>query len=262
MNKSDYVKAAKLLYDLRINSKNIKKLPFNLEPKNINEGYNIQKELSKIYLKNNKIIGYKIGCTNKEAQKQINIEHPFYGYIFSNYSSTNKCVLDNKKFINPYFEPEFSFKFKDSLNFQKKIYKLKDLKEIIKYCLPSVEIVDPRYNNWTKVGISNLVADNAANSYWVRGKPISNIPFTDLLNQEVKVYFDNKLISIGNSKNVLKNPLNSIVWLLNNLSKNDLKKLNNLYVSTGTCTPAIKMRGYSNFKAFFGSIGSVELSFF
>ena len=79
---------------------------------------------------------------------------------------------------------------------------------------------------------------------------------------EMKVYFDNKLISIGNSKNVLKNPLNSIVWLLNNLSKNDLKKLNNLYVSTGTCTPAIKMRGYSNFKAFFGSIGSVELSFF
>ena len=86
MEKSNIKKAANLLYESRIKVNRIEELPLKLSPKNNKEAYFIQDELTKIYLNSNpsvKIIGKKIGCTNKEAQKQLNVNESFFGYIFS-----------------------------------------------------------------------------------------------------------------------------------------------------------------------------------
>ena len=82
--------ASDILYNSRIQLKKIKELPKECTPQNMEEAYEIQNSLIKKYLlanKNENIIGKKIGCTNKAAQDQLNITEPFYGNIFSNYSS-------------------------------------------------------------------------------------------------------------------------------------------------------------------------------
>ena len=45
------------------------------------------------------IIGKKIGCTNIDAQKQINVNEPFYGNIISIYTSKSNCILDSNNFL-------------------------------------------------------------------------------------------------------------------------------------------------------------------
>ena len=90
MKKDEIYKAAISLFNHRINATSMKKLPENCNPKNLTEAYSIQSELMKIYLniKDNNIIGKKVGCTNKSAQKQINVNEPFYGNLFSKFSTS------------------------------------------------------------------------------------------------------------------------------------------------------------------------------
>ena len=92
--------AAKTLFNLKLNAKNILNLGKNLTPKNIQEAYLIQEELHNNYLllNDNICIGKKVGCTNKEAQIQIGVSEPFYGNLFSNYSSSNYCKLKSTNF--------------------------------------------------------------------------------------------------------------------------------------------------------------------
>ena len=81
MNNNNILLAANILFNHRLNRTSIKNnLPLKLIPENIEDAYKIQNELKILYLtlKDNYIIGKKVGCTNKIAQKQVNIFEPFY----------------------------------------------------------------------------------------------------------------------------------------------------------------------------------------
>ena len=139
MEKLNIKKSANLLYQSRIKLNRIKELPNKLSPTNNKEAYLIQDELTKIYLNSNplvSIIGKKIGCTNKEAQKQLNVNESFFGNIFSNYISSSNKKISSKNFFSPYVEPEFSFLIKALIililiSFFNNIFISKDLEYIV-----------------------------------------------------------------------------------------------------------------------------------
>ena len=92
-------------------------------------------------------------------------------------------------------------------------------------------------------------------------KKTKNLSIFNLNNHIVKLYINNKLLEIGNSKNVLKNPLNSIVWLLNYFSKQGKNFLSESFISTGTCTPAIPIKKGDIIVADFGKLGKIEVNY-
>ena len=70
-----------------------------------------------------------------------------------------------------------------------------------------------------------------------------------------------QLIEEGNSSNVLNNPLNSLLWLVNELAIKGEILLKNDIVSTGTCTSAIPLiKGY-DIIVDFASLGKVYFKF-
>ena len=173
----------------------------------------------------------------------------------------SKCILKSKDFFKPFIEPEFSFKIKKNTSIYNKKFSIKNINKYIDYILPSIEVVDSRFNDWKKIGINNLIADNGVNAYWIYGKKTKNLSIFNLNNHIVKLYINNKLLEIGNSKNVLKNPLNSIVWLLNYLSKQGKNFLSESFISTGTCTPAIPIKKGDIIVADFGKLGKIEVNY-
>ena len=82
--KENIKEASKILFEHRLNKTGLISLK-DLEPKTINDAYEIQKNLKLRYLelKDNFCIGEKIGCTSLVAQKQMNIKEPFYGNLFN-----------------------------------------------------------------------------------------------------------------------------------------------------------------------------------
>ena len=260
MNNSKIIEAANILYNSRINLKKIKELPKDCTPQSFEEAYSIQDELTKKYLSANKktvLIGKKIGCTNKAAQIQLNVKESFFGNIFSDNISKSNCIINSEKYFSPYVEPEFSFVMKNELDISKAPYSANTVYESILAILPSIEIVDSRYEDWTNVGVNNLIADNAVHAHWVFGMEVKDLSNFNLNNHFVDLLINKKLIEKGNSNNVMENPINSLTWLINNLALMGKALPKNHYISTGTCTKAIPISRGDNIIADFGKLGTV-----
>ena len=72
---------------------------------------------------------------------------------------------------------------------------------------------------------------------------------------------DGQLKEIGNTKNVLKNPLNAVLWLINTLAKKGEPLLKGQYISSGSCTKAYKLNIGDIIKADFGKLGVIEFNY-
>ena len=254
-------KAAEILYNSRINLKRIKKLPEECVPQSLKEAYDIQDKLVNKYLtvdKSNSLIGKKIGYTNKAAQAQLNINDSFFGNMFSKNISKSKCIINSKNYFSPFVEPEFSFVMKKELDISKAPYKPEIVSDSISAVLPSIELVDSRFEVWTVVGVKNLIADNAVHAHWIYGDEINNLNSINFNNHSVDLLINGKLIDKGNANNVMGNPINSLTWLINNLALSGKSLPKNSYISTGTCTPAIPIQKGDEVIADFGKLGDVS----
>ena len=263
MNKENIQEASKILFEHRLNKTGLSSLK-NLEPKTINEAYEIQENLKLRYLelKDNFCIGKKVGCTSQAAQKQMNIKEPFYGNLYNRYSSKNIETLYSKNFYEPYVEPEISFRIKDDINISKAPFSFKDIDLLLDGLFFSIELVDFRFaKQLSEIGAVNVISTNGASEYWIRNDNSININDIDLNNFEVKLLINDKIVDTGNTKNVLDNPLNSVLWLINNLAKKGEPMLKGQFISSGSCTKAFRIFSKNNIKADFGGLDSIEFEY-
>ena len=152
--------AANILFNHRLNKTGLKSLPKKCIPKDANEAYEIQNELKILYLSLSKnfCIGKKVGCTNKLAQKQVNVYEPFYGNLFFRFREFSGCNLKLKNFYTPFIEPEISFRIKEDININNVPFEISDSNKLFDSIVPSIEIVDFRFGeNIKEVGINNLI---------------------------------------------------------------------------------------------------------
>ena len=264
MKKENIIAASKILFNAKINAQGLIDLNSKVKPKNINEAYKIQDELKINYLslKKNTTIGKKVGCTNKEAQEQVGIHEPFHGNLFSKFSNINGCSIKSKNFFKPFIEPEISFIIKEDVNISKFPFSIKDANNLFEGFICSIEIVDFRFiKPINEIGIENLIATNGASDYWIKGKKIYKLNEINFRDSPVSVYINDKLVEKGNVKNVLKNPLNSAIWLINDLSKKGFCMLEGHYISTGSCTKAIKIMPNQKITAKFDNLEAVEFNY-
>tara|TARA_Y100000588_G_C14155462_1_gene882398 strand:+ start:529 stop:1326 length:798 start_codon:yes stop_codon:yes gene_type:complete len=264
MKNDKIISSAKILYNAKLNAKKLLDLNNEFKPQNINDAYKIQEELKINYLtlKNNRCIGKKVGCTNKDAQDQVGIHEPFYGNLFSKFSSLNNCELKSINFSEPYVEPEISFLIKNDIDISKAPYSIKDSKDLFEGIVCSIEIVDFRFKKKiNEIGIENLIASNGASDFWIRGNTIYKLDAINLLDNPVLLYLNNDLIENGNTNNVLGNPINSAVWLINKICKSDQILLKGQFISTGSCTKAIKLEPNKKVKAVFENLETIEFKY-
>jgi len=264
MNNNKNVLAANIIFDQRLNIKKLLKFPQNLKPESIEESYKIQNELKVLYLSlnNNYTVGKKVGGTNILAQKKLNIKESFYGNLFSRFTDISGCKLQSNKFFKPFIEPEISFRIKDDVNINKGPFCCNDVDNLFDCMFPSFEIVDFRFDeDIQKVDIKNLIMSNGASEFYIKGSKIYNLHDINLSDQNIKLFFNNKIVSEGNTNLVLKNPINSAIWLINKLISIGEPMLKGQFISTGTCTKAIKLIKNSTVKADFGKLGIVEFTY-
>ena len=100
---------------------------------------------------------------------------------------------------------------------------------------------------------------NGASEYWVRGNKIYPLNKIDLSNNEIKLFINDILVEKGNTNEVMGNPINSGIWLINKLSKIGEPMLKGQFISTGSCTNAFLFNKDTNIIADFGNLGKVEI---
>ncbi len=263
MNKEEIQEASKILFEHRLNKTGLSSLK-NLEPKTIDDAYKIQENLKLRYLelKDNICIGKKIGATSLTAQEVLNMDEPFYGNLFSRYSSINPTKLYAKDFFEPYAEPEISFRIKEDIDISKAPYSIDDIELLLDGLVCSIEINDFRFAKpLAEIGPRNVISTNGASEFWLRNEKIFKIHDVNLNDLKVSLLIDEKLMDSGNTKNVLNNPLNAALWLINNLAKKGETLLKGQFISSGSCTKPSKIYSGNNIKAQFEQLGNIEFQF-
>ena len=264
MENKNILLAANILFNHKLNKTGLNDLPKELMPNSIKEAYAIQNELKILYLSlnNNYTLGKKVGCTNALAQKQLNINEPFYGNLFSKFSDISGCKLKSSKFFKPYVESEISLRLKDDINVNDAPFCFEDSVDLFDNIFPSIEIIDLRFEkNINEIGVKNLISSNGVSDYYIQSLNTFALDQIDLNNHEVKLFFNDKIIANGNTNLVLKNPLNSAIWLLNKLADIGEPMLKGQIITTGSCTGAIKAEINTLIKADFGILGVVEFEY-
>jgi 2-keto-4-pentenoate hydratase len=253
---------ARQLADARIVRKRIAALPDAL--KSPDEAYACQDELIAHYLDHygGTLIGYKIACTNVTAQQQLHVNGPFRGHLLSRFCYASPAHLDTDDFFMRVVEAEFGFRMARDLPPGSKLRTRDEIVDAIEGVIPCIEIVDSRFDEWTTIGASSLIADNACNAAWIRGPLLADWRDLDLAAQAVRVTVNGRLEREGAGHNVLGHPLNAMEWLVNSLASRGVGLEAGQYITTGVTTVVYMGERGDSITADFGPVGQASVSFY
>jgi 2-keto-4-pentenoate hydratase len=205
-----------------------------------------------------KQIGKKIGLTSLKVQQQLGVDQPDFGILFDDMQVELGENLSISKTMQPKVEAEIAFVlYKDIVSLQPNE---EDLINAIDYAVAAIEVVGSRIENWD-IKITDTIADNASASHFVLGKTRKKITEVDLIDCEMQLFQNNKLVSQGNGAACLGSPLNAALWLAKKMAEmgNPLKAGD--IILTGALGPMVNVSEGDIIKATIEGLGEVSLNF-
>ncbi|KOF10190.1 2-keto-4-pentenoate hydratase [Planococcus glaciei] len=205
-----------------------------------------------------KVEGLKIGLTSKAMQDMLNVHTPDYGFVLDSMVYKEARAIDAERFIQPKVEFEIAFVFKEALKGPD--VTIEDVVRATDYVVPSVEIIDSRIADW-RIKFEDTVADNGSSAGALLGSKKTKLSEVDIAAIEMTVYKNDEAVDAASSSAVLGNPLNAVVWLANEMGRYDIQIEPGMFVLSGALSKALPFAAGDRFKADFGVLGEVSISF-
>jgi 2-keto-4-pentenoate hydratase len=255
--------AADELFDMRLKKRTAAGLPPGAKPAALAEAYRVQELLVRKMLArlDGRPIGYKAAATNVAAQKQMDVDGPFFGTLLSATSHTSPATLRAADFTLRIVEAEFGFEMGADVPPSAVPYTAETVAPFVAFVIPAIEVVDHRYHDWRAVGAPSLAADNAIHGAWVEGAPVHYRWSFNLGAHPVGVIVNGQPWRTGSGANVLGDPLNVVAWLANELPKHGRALRRGEKVSTGTTAEVYFAQAGDAVVADFGPLGKAEVRF-
>jgi 2-keto-4-pentenoate hydratase len=253
--------AARLLLEARAEQVQLEGLPEDCRPSDLTAAYAIQDQhVAGLRAAHDATpIGYKVGCTNATAQKQLGLSEPFSGVLLDRFTRQSPASIPDGLCFMRVIEAEFAFRLGRDLQAP---FDARTVADAIAAVLPAIEIVDSRYKSWTTVGALALIADQGSTGLWVGGAERTDWQSFDLPRHQVRLLLNEQPIRDGVGGNVLGDPLASVLWLANDLARRGLGLKAGEVVSTGTCIEVYFAAPGDRVQADFGTLGKVDVNFF
>ncbi len=205
-----------------------------------------------------RIVGRKIGLTSATVQKQLGVDQPDFGTLFSDMAYSDSEVIDISEFIQPKCEAEVALVLANDLDQQH--LSLTDLISATAYLLPAIEIEDSRISNWD-IGILDTVADNASSAAYVLGHRPVLLADLDLRLAGMVMECNGEPVSFGVGAACLGHPLNAALWLAQKMVEMGTPLRAGDLVLTGALGPMVEVKSGDVFEARIQGLGSVRACF-
>jgi 2-keto-4-pentenoate hydratase len=250
-------KAAEQLLQAERLKQPIAPLTSSAEMISVDDAYAIQMvQVKKKQAEGATVKGLKIGLTSKAMQEMLNVYTPDYGVILNTMLFDE--VVDPSKFIQPKVEFEIAFVFKSELKGPG--VTIEDVIAATDYVVPAIEIIDSRIADW-QIKFEDTVADNGSSAGALLGKTQTVLTNLDLAKVEMHVYHNEKCIDKATGEAVLGNPINAVVWLVNEVAKYDVSIQPGMFVLSGALSKALPFTEGDTFTADFHELGKVSIAF-
>ena len=204
------------------------------------------------------IIGFKAGGTAIPVMKKLKEKKPFYASIFKrNFIKSGKKVKINKATLGIELEVCYLIR-KKFFSFKKKINK-KNLSSFISHMAPCIEIVGYRQRKKGITSFGDLSSDFGGNVKFLIGK---RKKYKKINLNNLKTKIENKKIQQvvnGNTNTVYVNPLNSLMFVLNELKKGKIYLDKDFYVFTGSTVGVVPIKSKGIYIGKINSLGTAKV---
>jgi 2-oxo-3-hexenedioate decarboxylase len=235
-------------FDALTNTRQIS--PFSARPDalTIDDAYRVTPLVKQLYqARGSKVIGRKIGFTNRTIWAQYGVYAPIWGYVFDStaYNLADLETLPLAAFSEPRIEPEIIFGLASPPSAD-----MDDnaLSSCIAWLALGFEIVQSIFPGW-KFSAADTVAANGVHGALLIGPRQPFAPRAEewlrtLSSFEIDLSCDDRIIDRGHSKNVLDGPLSALRHLVGLLAHDPVNPplAAGEIISTGTLTKAMPIK--------------------
>ena len=250
--------AADLLWDCWMEQRRLPAIPSPIAPLTRQDGYAIQQRFERRSAF--PLFGWKIAATSKAGQAHINVDGPLAGRLLRERVVQSGGELPLGRNHMRVAEAEFAFMMSVDLPPRSTPYSTAEILEAVASLHPAIEIPDSRFEDFTRVGAPQLIADNACAHYFVPG-PAATADWRaiDLAAHPgigtVRHANGQSLQHHGAGANVLGDPRDALTWLVNELSSLAITLRAGEMVTTGTCIAPLPIDAGDEIEADFGVLG-------
>ena len=252
-------KAADILLSNWAATTRIDALPEDCRPASRAEGYEIAAAVTA--RSGHSLAGWKIAATSEAGQKHINVDGPLVGPILKHRLLPSGAPITLGDNIMRVAEAEFAFGFSADLPPRAQPYTMDDALAAVASLHLSIEVPDSRYNDFTKVGAAQLIADTACASWLILG-PALTMPWRhlDLSSHRVVGYLNNEKAAEGSGQAVLGGPLLALTWFVNECATYCGGVKAGQFITTGTCIVPMAVSPGDAVIIDYGDLGKISAS--
>jgi 2-keto-4-pentenoate hydratase len=235
-------------------------LPQAIRPASRAEGYAVQALLEARSA--SPVFGWKIAATSTAGQAHIGVDGPLAGRLLAERVHPDGVTLSLAHNLMRVAECEFAFRMGRTLMPRVGAYTRGEVLEAVASLHPAIEVPDSRYEAFERVGVAQLLADNACAHDFLLGAPtLASWRGMDLVNHPVQARVNGGPPHAGTGANVLGDPVVALVWLVNELSSLGIPLEMGQVVTTGTCVVPIPVAPGDEVKVDFGVLGKMSVRF-
>jgi 2-keto-4-pentenoate hydratase len=228
-----------------------------MRPSTRGDGYAIQARLERRSA--HPLFGWKIAATSAAGQAHIAVDGPMAGRLIAERVRASGAVVAFGANHMRVAEAEFAFRMGADLVPRAAPYRVAEVLDAVAAVHPAIEVPDSRYDDFTRVGAAQLIADNACAHDFVLGAPAAaDWRSLDLSRHSVVARIPGRLRRDGVGANVLGDPRAALAWLANELSALGVTLGAGQVVTTGTCVVPLSIEPGDHVVANFGVLGTVE----
>ena len=260
LNQQQRQAASAMLWDYWQRGRRMPCLPAEMRPADRNDGYAVQALLERRSA--SPLYGWKIAATSQAGQAHIGVDGPLAGRLLRERARNSGALLSISNNQMKVAEPEFAFRMARDLPPRGAPYSVQEVLAAVDTLHPAIEVPDSRYEDFSRVGAAQLIADDACASLFVLGAAArADWRSKDLSEHEVTGIVTARLQRDGKGANVLGDPRTALTWLANELSVLGITLAAGQVVTTGTCMVPLPVEAGDLVTADFGQLGSVEVRF-